>query len=103
MKYVAGFLIFISYIALASPHQLQRANVYHDGIKLDNYWVSEKYDGVRAFWNGEQLLSRQGNVIQAPAWFIEPLPDEPLDGELWLGRGLFDKVSGIIRRQSPNA
>ena len=101
MKYLAGFLIFISQLVAASSPGLQLANVYHDNIKLDNYWVSEKYDGVRAFWNGEQLLSRQGNPIYAPDWFIKPLPDEPLDGELWIGRGMFDRVSGIIRRQSP--
>lgn len=102
MKYLAGFLIFINCIVAASPPELQLANVYHDNIKLDSYWVSEKYDGVRAFWDGEQLLSRQGNIIHAPAWFIEPLPDERLDGELWIARGMFDQLSAIIRRQSPD-
>jgi DNA ligase-1 len=101
MKYVAGFLLLVTHIVAASPPQLQLANVYHDDIKLDNYWVSEKYDGVRAFWNGHQLLSRQGNIIQAPAWFIQPLPDAQLDGELWIARGMFDQVSGIVRRHSP--
>ena len=102
MKHLAGFLILISQIVAASPPGLQLANVYQDNIKLDNYWVSEKYDGVRAFWNGQQLLTRQGNPIYAPAWFIEPLPHEQLDGELWIARGTFDRVSGIIRRQSPD-
>lgn len=102
MKYLAGLLLFLSQIAVASPPGLQLANVYHDNIKLDNYWVSEKYDGVRAFWNGQQLVSRQGNTIKAPAWFTEPLPHEQLDGELWIARGMFDRVSGIVRRQSPD-
>ena len=102
MKYLAGFLIFISYIAAASPPGLQLANGYHDNIKLDSYWVSEKYDGVRAYWDGQKLLSRQGNIIHAPGWFIEPLPVEQLDGELWIARGMFDPLSGIIRRQSPD-
>jgi DNA ligase-1 len=80
---------------------LQLANKYHDQINLHNYWVSEKYDGVRAFWNGKQLISRQGNIINAPTWFTAPLTATQLDGELWLDRGNFDQLSGIIRRQSP--
>ena len=54
MKYLAGFLIFFSQVVAASSPGLQLANVYHDNIKIDNYWVSEKYDGVRAFWDGER-------------------------------------------------
>lgn len=102
MKYLAGLLIFISNIVVASPPQLQLANVYSDDIKLDSYWVSEKYDGVRAFWDGNQLLSRQGNVIHAPVWFVKPLPKTKLDGELWIARGMFDELSGIVRRQLPD-
>ncbi|MDO8251162.1 MAG: DNA ligase, partial [Rhodoferax sp.] len=29
------------------------------------------------------------------------LPVTPLDGELWLGRGRFDHLSGIVRRSTP--
>ena len=101
MKYLAALLTFICFVVAAAPPALQLANVYHDNINLNQYWVSEKYDGVRAFWNGHHLLSRQGNIIQAPSWFIEALPAEELDGELWLGRGMFDQLSGIIRRHSP--
>jgi DNA ligase-1 len=78
------------------------ANIYQSDIQLPNYWVSEKLDGVRAYWDGERLISRQGNVFQAPEWFIAPLPNIALDGELWLGRGKFELVSGIVRRQSPD-
>ncbi len=101
MKYLACILAFLCFLAEASPPALQLANVYQGNINLDKYWVSEKYDGVRAFWDGSQLLSRQGNIIHAPAWFTAPLPDEQLDGELWLARGKFDQLSGIIRRQMP--
>ena len=80
---------------------LQLANKYNDQINLYNYWVSEKYDGVRAFWNGKQLVSRQGNIINTPTWFTAPLTATQLDGELWLDRGKFDQLSGIIRRRSP--
>jgi ATP-dependent DNA ligase len=64
----------------------------HEDVEIDlsRYWVSEKYDGVRACWDGSQLLSRAGNVIHAPAWFTARWPTTPLDGELWAGRGRFE-------------
>src|SRR5262249_29125649 len=58
-----------------------------DGVtNLAGWWMSEKLDGVRAYWTGKGFLSRQGNVYHAPDWFVQGLPDVPLDGELWLGR-----------------
>ena len=78
------------------------ANVYREGVDLDRYWVSEKLDGVRAYWDGERLLSRKGNPINAPPWFVEHYPRVPLDGELWMGRGAFERLSGAVRRQVPD-
>ncbi len=63
--------------------------------------MSEKLDGVRALWNGEQLLTRNGNVIHAPAWFTDALPTIPLDGELWAGRGQFQRTVSAVRKNSP--
>jgi len=63
------------------------------------WWLSEKLDGVRAFWDGRQFLSRQGNLFHAPDWFCAGLPDVPLDGELWLGRKKFQRTVSIVRRQ----
>ena len=65
--------------------------------------VSEKLDGVRAFWDGQQLRFRSGATIAAPAWFTRRLPALPLDGELWLGRGSFQALSGIVRRAAPDS
>lgn len=64
--------------------------------------VSEKYDGVRALWDGERLRFRSGAAVAAPAWFLARLPKTPLDGELWLGRGRFDALSGLVRRAEPD-
>ena len=61
--------------------------------------MSEKLDGVRAYWNGSQFLSRQGNRYFAPDWFTAGLPNVPLDGELWLGRKKFQRTVSIARRQ----
>ena len=79
------------------------ANIYNSNLHLKNYWISEKLDGVRAFWNGKNLISRQGNVFHAPEWFTSVLPEVALDGELWLKRGEFEQVSGLVRRYSPDA
>lgn len=78
------------------------ANVYDEDVDLRDYWVSEKLDGVRAYWDGRRLISRGGNIYLAPAWFTEGFPDVPLDGELWMGRGTFAELSGAVRRQTPD-
>jgi DNA ligase-1 len=77
------------------------AENYHLQIDPADYLVSEKLDGVRAIWDGKILRFRSGQIINAPAWFIEKLPPHALDGELWMGRGSFDKVSGATRRIVP--
>ncbi|RYF75777.1 MAG: DNA ligase [Comamonadaceae bacterium] len=86
--------------AAASP-ALMLAEVYREGMPLQDYWVSEKYDGVRAFWDGRQLWTRGGERVNAPAWFTAPLPKVALDGELWAGRGRFALASGTVRSQTP--
>lgn len=71
-------------------------------IDPSGWLVSEKYDGVRAFWDGRKLRFRSGAPIAAPAWFTQRLPGQALDGELWLERGRFEALSGIVRRQLPD-
>ena len=66
------------------------------------FLVSEKFDGVRALWDGRGLRFRSGRPIAAPAWFTARLPAQPLDGELWLGRGRFEASSGGVRRDPPD-
>jgi DNA ligase-1 len=68
------------------------------GIDPAAYLVSEKLDGVRALWDGNVLRFRSGRTVPAPAWFLAKLPQTPLDGELWLGRGRFDALSATVRR-----
>lgn len=71
-----------------------------DGTTDHTGWLmSEKLDGVRAYWTGDRFLSRLGNVYHAPEWFTAGLPDVPLDGELWLGRKQFSRTVSIVRRQ----
>ena len=50
--------------------------------------MSEKLDGVRAYWNGENLYTRNGKHLYPPEWFTAKLPKGfALDGELWIRRG----------------
>ena len=69
---------------------------------ISKWWVSEKLDGVRAIWNGKKLHFRSGKLISAPDWFIENFPEQLMDGELWMGRGTFEKLSGIVRKIQQN-
>lgn len=85
----------------AKPPAVLLAQQYKSGINVNEYLISEKYDGVRAMWDGKQLYTRQGNIINAPAWFTKDLPKMPLDGELWLARGQFDALSGAVRKDLP--
>ncbi|MFZ2387268.1 MAG: DNA ligase [Polaromonas sp.] len=85
--------------AEASP-PLMLAKVYQAGVSLPDYWISEKFDGVRGYWDGERLLTRGGERIAAPDWFTAGWPKVPLDGELWAGRGQFARAVSIVRQQT---
>jgi DNA ligase-1 len=99
---VASCLLVPTQPAGATAPALMLAAAYHPGLDLAAYWVSEKYDGVRAYWDGQRLLSRGGEVLQAPEWFTAGWPAEPMDGELWAGRGRFEEVTSTVRRQVPD-
>ena len=78
------------------------AEIYEQGIDINQYFVSEKLDGVRARWDGKQLVSRGGIVFATPEWFTKNFPVIPLDGELWLGRGQYEATSSVVRKQQPH-
>lgn len=83
--------------AWAKEPALLLANVLGPHVDVTQYLVSEKFDGVRAVWDGKTLRFRSGRDVPAPAWWLAKLPATPLDGELWLARGKFDELSGIVR------
>lgn len=102
-SYVCFFVLFIcfNFAYASSKPQIPLANVYKPGKELSDYWVSEKLDGVRAYWDGEKLISKQGNIYQAPEWFTKDFPKHPLDGELWISRNSFERVMEVVRDQTP--
>lgn len=59
--------------------------------------MTEKFDGIRAFWNGKELLSKQGRKLDCPSWMTAELPKNvKLDGELWIGRGTLENVVTLL-------
>jgi DNA ligase 1 len=95
----AGALLFpLAGRADKRPPALMLAGKYHPGLDLSRYWVSEKYDGVRGYWDGQRLWTRGGEPVQAPAWFTEGWPETPMDGELWAGRGRFEEATSTVRQ-----
>jgi DNA ligase-1 len=75
------------------------AESWDNAADLSDWWMSEKLDGVRAYWDGKQFISRQGNLYHAPDWFVDGLPSLALDGELWIDRKKFQRTVSIVRRQ----
>ena len=97
-----ALLVFSIAAAAVEPPPLLLAKTYTDDISIRDYWVSEKLDGVRAYWDGRRLLSRRGHIFPAPVWFTRGFPSHPLDGELWLRRGAFEATLSAVRKQRPD-
>jgi DNA ligase-1 len=83
--------------------QLLLAKDWKPSIDPTGWWMSEKYDGLRAYWDGEQLWTRNGNLIHVPDYLLAELPrDVALDGELWIGHGKFEETMSIVRSETPD-
>lgn len=99
-----GFFIFGSYVYAGDKpgFSLVKPSQYNPNQNLDGWVMSEKFDGVRAYWDGKQLLTKNGNVIHAPNSFIKALPSFELDGELWLARQQFERTASIVLDKTPS-
>ncbi|MDL5037945.1 DNA ligase [Comamonas resistens] len=106
LRKLLGFIFLGLWLSLACAQTatppLMLAQVWRTGMPLQDYWVSEKYDGVRGYWDGRQLLSRGGIPIKAPAWFTAGWPSTPMDGELWAGRGQFGHAQSTTAQTAPD-
>lgn len=85
-----------------SPPQLLLAHTWNPTFDPSGWWMSEKLDGVRTYWDGKTFFSRLGNQYLAPDWFTACLPDVPLDGELWTGRKQFRRALDIVKQPDRN-
>lgn len=96
-KIIISLLLFtLSLSALT----LQKANSYNSQ-NIEGWVMSEKLDGIRAYWNGKNLLTRQNKIINAPKYFTKNLPPFELDGELWSKRGDFENIQSIVMDKTP--
>ncbi|MEL0647110.1 DNA ligase [Pseudoalteromonas agarivorans] len=108
MAFTKYLLICLSVVFAHATYAVQPdvllAKVYDESKhgNIEDYLVSEKFDGVRAIWTGDKFVTRKGNAINAPSWYTEALPQVWLDGELWIERNNFARVSGIIRTKIPD-
>ena len=97
-------LLWVAVSAQAQTPEMILAKTLPENVDVRDYWVSEKYDGVRGYWDGKQrqMYSRNGTVIALPNDFAAQLPDISLDGELWIGRGQFERVVSVVRDEQPD-
>jgi len=77
---------------------IQHAATYVPVADIQEYWLSEKLDGIRGYWNGSQLVTRQGNTIDSPQWFTKNWPTTEMDGELWIARDHFQQTLSCIKK-----
>lgn len=104
MRYICFIVLWLSLSGVSplvfadgASHQAMLASVYSNAKAVNQYWVSEKLDGVRGHWDGQALWTRGGYRISTPDWYTQDWPSMAMDGELWIDRELFDTVSGIVR------
>lgn len=98
-------LILLIYLglsqALSSPKLILPVVLENlQNIDPSRYLISEKLDGMRAYWDGKQLFAKSGKPIHAPKWFLENFPPFELDGELWSNRNEFEKIISIIKNHN---
>jgi len=94
--------LFLSSSLYAVKPELLLLNKYSEDVNVSSWYMSEKLDGVRAYWDGKRLISRNGKVFSVPPCFIKDFPSSELDGELWSKRGNFSNISSIVRKRQAN-
>lgn len=98
--------LLLCWILLAAgpvqARQLMLPGVYTEQVEVSGWLMSEKLDGVRGYWNGKQLLSKNGNIFSPPPAFIQGLPPFPVEGEIWGGRGNFEQTISIVKQVRPH-
>ncbi len=95
------FLLFSALLYAQKPELFLLKN-YQEDSNITSWYMSEKLDGVRAYWDGKNLISRSGNIFASPKFFTKDFPKFELDGELWNKRGNFSNIVSIVNRKRPH-
>ena len=69
----------------------------YDTMDPTGWYMSEKYDGMRLYWDGSQFYSRSGEIVSVPNSISTGMPSVPLDGELWTQYGLYQDAVSLSR------
>jgi len=96
------FWIFLIFTVSFFGFELQKPKVYNGDENISGWFMSEKLDGIRAYWDGKKLYTRQGKEIFSPDSFTQNFPSFELDGELWIDRNKFEEIQSIVMDKSPN-
>ncbi|WP_205747243.1 DNA ligase [Desulfopila sp. IMCC35006] len=83
-------------------NDLMLPEVYNGQVDVSGWLMSEKLDGVRGYWDGKRLLSKNGTVFSPPAAFVRDLPTFAVEGEIWGGRGSFEQTVAIVKKEGPH-
>lgn len=100
MIYRILFFILMSGALYAEKPNLLLLKSYKNDMNITNWLISEKLDGVRAYWDGKELISRSGKAFAVPDWFTKDFPMFEIDGELWTKRGDFENIISIVNKQA---
>jgi len=104
LKFIALFLAFCLSFAFGAGQgkfELLRLSEFKDQ-NVSGWLASEKRDGVRAYWDGENLLSRQGKRLNAPQSFTKNFPNFALDGELYAKELKFEEIQATVMDKLPD-
>jgi len=101
MNKISFILLFSPFLLFASKPKLLLLKTYKEQ-NVTGWVMSEKLDGIRAYWDGKHLISRGGKIIYAPKYFTKDYPPFEIDGELWSKRNDFENISNIVRDKIPS-
>ncbi|MBC8208500.1 MAG: DNA ligase [Desulfobulbaceae bacterium] len=103
-SFISLFLCLTFFVVSAPVHALDimLPLVYEEQTDVRSWLMSEKLDGVRGYWDGRKMFSKNGLPFHPHPDFIKTLPPFPLEGEIWGGRQTFAKTSGMVRKKAPH-
>lgn len=99
-----GFLLLYVFLFSGQLHAAEPMlpKVYSEQVDVTGWLMSEKLDGIRGYWDGQKLWSKNGHLLNPPQEFVRDLPAFPLEGELWGGRNTFERTASIVKRKQPH-
>lgn len=102
MKILKILAIFWLFTASLVAENFMLLQTYKGDENLTGWVMSEKFDGIRTMWDGKNLITRSGKILNTPKLWSENLPPFKIDGELFTKRGDFENLSSIVRDKIPN-